>query len=98
LAILLEGPDKVEGAKMDIAGDGPDRSMIEEKVRSLVYCPDLVRFLGTNQQPKGLELLKRTDVFYLSSCAKAYPWCYGSDGGGRRIGRRASRDPVTRAR
>jgi glycosyltransferase involved in cell wall biosynthesis len=72
LPILLEAVAKVEGATLDIAGDGPDRSMIEDKVRSLALS-DRVRFLGYQSQPQVLELLKRTDVFVLSSFAEGVP-------------------------
>jgi glycosyltransferase involved in cell wall biosynthesis len=72
LPILLEAVAKVEGATLDIAGDGPDRSMLEEKARSLSLS-DRVRFIGYQSQQQVLELLKRTDVFVLSSFAEGVP-------------------------
>jgi glycosyltransferase involved in cell wall biosynthesis len=72
LPILLEAVEKVEGATLDLAGDGPDRRMLEEKARSFALS-DRVRFLGYQSQQQVRELLKRTDVFVLSSFAEGVP-------------------------
>ena len=72
LPILLEAVAKIEGATLDIAGDGPDRHMLEDKARSLGVS-DRVAFLGYQSQQQVRELLKRTDVFALSSFAEGVP-------------------------
>jgi glycosyltransferase involved in cell wall biosynthesis len=72
LPILLDAVAKVEGATLDIAGDGPDREMLEQKAKSLGLS-GRVRFLGYQSQPQVRELLSRTDVFVLSSFAEGVP-------------------------
>jgi glycosyltransferase involved in cell wall biosynthesis len=72
LPILLEAVAKLEGATLDIAGDGPDRRKLEEKAQ-LLGLSDRVRFLGYQSQQQVRELLRRTDVFVLSSFAEGVP-------------------------
>lgn len=72
LPILLEAVAKVETATLDIAGDGPDREMLEEKAKSLGLS-HRVRFLGYRSQSQVRELLSGTDVFVLSSFAEGVP-------------------------
>jgi glycosyltransferase involved in cell wall biosynthesis len=72
LPILLEAVAKVEGATLDIVGDGPDREMLEQKAQSLGLS-DRVRFLGYQSQPQVRELLKRADGFIMSSFAEGVP-------------------------
>jgi glycosyltransferase involved in cell wall biosynthesis len=57
---------------LDIAGDGPDRTMLEEKARKLNIF-DRVRFLGYQSQQQVRELLKYADVFVMSSFAEGVP-------------------------
>jgi colanic acid/amylovoran biosynthesis glycosyltransferase len=72
LPILLEATAKVEGATLDIAGDGPDRSMLEDKARSLSIS-DRVNFLGYQSQQQVRKLLTQADVFVMSSFAEGLP-------------------------
>jgi colanic acid/amylovoran biosynthesis glycosyltransferase len=72
LPILLEAVAKVEAATLDIAGDGPDREMLEEKTK-LLGLSDRVTFLGYRSQSQVRELLSCTDVFVLSSFAEGVP-------------------------
>ncbi len=72
LPILLDALAKVEGATLDIAGDGPERKMLEEKVNELnIY--DRVRILGYQSQPQVRALLRQADVFVMSSFAEGLP-------------------------
>ncbi len=72
LPILLEALAKVEGAVLDVIGDGPDRKMLEEKARSLNLA-HRVTFLGYQSQAQVRALLKQADVFVLSSFAEGLP-------------------------
>jgi colanic acid/amylovoran biosynthesis glycosyltransferase len=72
LPILLEAVAKIEGARLDVAGDGPDRKMLEAKALSLGLS-DRVRFIGYQSQHQVRELLKETDVFVLTSFAEGVP-------------------------
>ncbi len=72
LPILLETVSKVEGVMLDIAGDGPDRKMLEERSREL-NISDRVKFLGYQSQRQVRELLKLADVFVMSSFAEGLP-------------------------
>ena len=72
LPILLEATAKVEGVTLDIAGDGPDRKMLEEKARAL-NISDRVKFLGYQSQQQVRELLKQADVFVMTSFAEGVP-------------------------
>jgi colanic acid/amylovoran biosynthesis glycosyltransferase len=72
LPILLEAVAKVDGAILDIAGDGPDRNLLEEKARSLGLS-HRVTFLGYQSQAQVRARLKQADVFVLSSFAEGVP-------------------------
>jgi colanic acid/amylovoran biosynthesis glycosyltransferase len=72
LPILLEAVAQVEDAILEIAGDGPDRKRLEEKVRSLGIS-HRVMFLGYQSQAQVRARLKQTDVFVLSSFAEGIP-------------------------
>jgi colanic acid/amylovoran biosynthesis glycosyltransferase len=72
LPILLETVANIEGIILDIAGDGPDRRMLEEKARTLGVW-ERVRFLGYQSQQQIGELLKGADLFVLSSFAEGIP-------------------------
>lgn len=72
LPILLDAVAKVEGATLNIAGDGPDRGMLEERAQ-LLGLSNRVKFLGYQTQQQVRELLKRTDVCVLSSFAEGVP-------------------------
>lgn len=72
LPILLRAIARLDGATLDIAGDGPDREMLREQTRSLGIS-DRVKFLGYRSQLQVRELLRRTDIFVLSSFAEGVP-------------------------
>jgi colanic acid/amylovoran biosynthesis glycosyltransferase len=72
LPILLEALAKLEGVTLDVAGDGPDRQLLEEKARTLNIA-SRVRFLGYQSQPQVRELLKEADLFVMSSFAEGVP-------------------------
>ena len=72
LPILLEVLAKLEGVSLDIAGDGPDRQTLEQQARAL-NISNRVKFLGYQSQPQVRELLKKSDVFVMSSFAEGVP-------------------------
>jgi colanic acid/amylovoran biosynthesis glycosyltransferase len=72
LPILLDALVKVEDAMLEIAGDGPDRKMLEEKALSLGVAKR-VSFLGYQSQTQIRALLNQADVFVLSSFAEGVP-------------------------
>jgi glycosyltransferase involved in cell wall biosynthesis len=72
LPILLEAIARIDGVTLTIAGDGPERHMLEEKARTLGLW-ERVRFLGYQSQQQVRELLKVTDLFVLSSFAEGVP-------------------------
>jgi colanic acid/amylovoran biosynthesis glycosyltransferase len=72
LPILLEVLAKLEGVTLDIAGDGPDRQLLEEKVRAL-NISSRVKFLGYQSQQQVRKLLKQADLFVMSSFAEGVP-------------------------
>jgi glycosyltransferase involved in cell wall biosynthesis len=72
LPILLDALAKVEGATLDIAGDGPERKMLEQKVNDL-NISERVKILGYQSQPQVRALLKQADVFVMSSFAEGLP-------------------------
>jgi len=69
---LLETVARIEGAMLDIAGDGPHRNYLETKARSL-GIGDRVRFLGYQSQAQVRELLRNADVFVMGSFAEGLP-------------------------
>lgn len=72
LTILLEAIARIDEVILNIAGDGPERSMLEQKARTLGLS-ERVQFLGYQSQQQVRELLKRTDLFVLSSFAEGVP-------------------------
>ncbi|HZL36046.1 MAG TPA: glycosyltransferase family 4 protein [Tepidisphaeraceae bacterium] len=60
------------GVVLTIAGDGPDRQILEAKARDLGMY-DNVRFVGYQSQAQVRELLGQTDVFVMSSFAEGVP-------------------------
>jgi colanic acid/amylovoran biosynthesis glycosyltransferase len=72
LPILLEALAALEDAQLQVAGDGPDRKMLEDLARSLGIA-NRVEFLGYQSQAKVRELLSKADVFALSSFAEGVP-------------------------
>ena len=72
LPILLEAIAQLEDVKLTIAGDGPDREMLEEKARVL-NISERVTFLGYQSQQQVRALLKSADAFAMSSFVEGIP-------------------------
>ena len=72
LPILLDAVARLEGATLDIVGDGPDREMLECYAQACDVS-SRVRFLGYRAQQEIRELLKQADVFVMSSFAEGVP-------------------------
>jgi colanic acid/amylovoran biosynthesis glycosyltransferase len=69
---LLETITEIDGAILDIAGDGPQRKFLETKAASLGIA-NRVRFLGYQSQGQVRELLRHADVFVMASFAEGLP-------------------------
>ena len=69
---LLETISRVDGAILDIAGDGPQRRFLERQAASL-GIGNRVRFLGYQSQGQVRELLRQVDVFVMASFAEGLP-------------------------
>ncbi|MET4389877.1 colanic acid/amylovoran biosynthesis glycosyltransferase [Bradyrhizobium sp. F1.4.3] len=72
LPILLEAIARIDGVTLNIAGDGPERHMLEQTARTLGLW-ERVKFLGYQSQEQVRELLKESDLFVLSSFAEGVP-------------------------
>jgi glycosyltransferase involved in cell wall biosynthesis len=72
LPVLLQAVAKLEGASLNIVGEGPDRQLLEEQSRELKIS-DRVRFLGRKTQEQIRQLLHRADVFAMCSFAEGVP-------------------------
>lgn len=72
LPILLEVLAKLDGVRLDIAGDGPDRHLLEEQARAL-NISSRVKFVGYQSQQQVRDLLKAADLFVMSSFAEGVP-------------------------
>ncbi len=76
LPVLLEALAMIRQARpnimLTIAGDGPDRSNLEQMSREL-NLQHHVRFVGYCSQAQVREHLKQTDVFVMSSFAEGVP-------------------------
>jgi colanic acid/amylovoran biosynthesis glycosyltransferase len=72
LPILLESISELEGAILEIAGDGPDKEMLLAEAQKLGVS-NRVRFLGYQSQQQVRALLKQADVFVMSSFAEGLP-------------------------
>jgi len=60
------------GVELSLAGDGPDRAVLEAEARRLGVA-DRVRFLGYQSSDQVRTLLQDTDVFVLPSFAEGVP-------------------------
>jgi glycosyltransferase involved in cell wall biosynthesis len=58
--------------RLTLAGDGPDRPMLEEQARSL-SLEDRVVFAGWKNQDELRDLYRQSDVFVMSSFAEGVP-------------------------
>ena len=76
VALLLESVALLREVHPDIeltlAGDGPDRPLLEERAAELGIT-DRVRFLGYQSQSQVRELLRQTDAFVMASFAEGVP-------------------------
>jgi glycosyltransferase involved in cell wall biosynthesis len=76
LPILLEALARLrrQGADVELtlAGDGPDRALLEEEARRLGVA-GAVRFAGYQSSEQVRSLLQETDVFVLPSFAEGVP-------------------------
>jgi glycosyltransferase involved in cell wall biosynthesis len=72
LPVLLEAVAKLKGVMLDIAGDGPDRKMLEKRAQALNISTS-VKFLGYQSQQEVRESLKVADAFVMSSFAEGVP-------------------------
>ena len=72
MPILLEVLAKLKDVTLDVAGDGPDRQLLEHQAGTLNVSPR-VKFLGYQSQQQVRELLKQADVFVMSSFAEGVP-------------------------
>lgn len=76
LPVLLEALARVRqrfaDVELRIAGDGPDRKILEALAAKLDVSA-AVRFLGYQSQAQVRELLAQTDVFVMSSFAEGVP-------------------------
>jgi colanic acid/amylovoran biosynthesis glycosyltransferase len=60
--------------ELSIVGEGPERARLERLAGELGVRRD-VRLLGAKTRPEIVELLRRSDVFVLSSRAEVLPVC-----------------------
>jgi colanic acid/amylovoran biosynthesis glycosyltransferase len=72
LPILIDAVARVDGATLDLAGDGPERPMLEERARKLGIL-DRVNFLGYRSSRQVRDLLRQADVFVMTSFAEGLP-------------------------
>lgn len=72
LPVLFEVVARLRDVTIFIAGDGPDRKLLEEKVQALKISSS-VKFLGHQSRGQVRELLKRSDIFVMSSFAEGVP-------------------------
>jgi colanic acid/amylovoran biosynthesis glycosyltransferase len=72
LSVLLEAVAKLDNVTLNVAGDGPDRALLEEKVRAL-NISSRVKFLGYQSQEQVRKLLEKADLFVMSSFAEGVP-------------------------
>jgi colanic acid/amylovoran biosynthesis glycosyltransferase len=72
LPVLLEAIARLVDVTLNIAGDGPDRALLEERARAL-NISSRVKFLGYQSQQQVRTLLERADLFVMSSFAEGVP-------------------------
>jgi glycosyltransferase involved in cell wall biosynthesis len=72
LAVALEALAGIEGAKLVVAGEGPDRPELERRAREL-GLDGRVRFLGPQPRERVLELFRAADAAILSSSWENFP-------------------------
>lgn len=72
LPILLEAVARLDGATLDLVGDGPERKILEARTQALDIS-GRVRFFGYQTQQQIREILRQTDVFVMSSFTEGVP-------------------------
>jgi colanic acid/amylovoran biosynthesis glycosyltransferase len=72
LPFLLDAVAKVEGAILDVAGDGPERGHLEMKTTRLGIA-GRVRFLGYQSQSDVRKLMQQADLFVMTSLSEGLP-------------------------
>jgi glycosyltransferase involved in cell wall biosynthesis len=72
LGRALEAVAQADGVVLVIAGDGPDRGPLEDRVRELGLA-DRVRFLGPQPRERVVELFHAADATILSSSWENFP-------------------------
>jgi glycosyltransferase involved in cell wall biosynthesis len=72
LKAIARARENFPDVELTIAGDGPDRSLLEAMANSL-NLRQSVRFLGYQSQGQVRELLAATDLFAMSSFAEGVP-------------------------
>ena len=72
LGRALDAVAHAEGVRLVIAGEGPDRGPLEERVREL-GLGDRVRFLGRQPRERVVELFRAADATILSSSWENFP-------------------------
>lgn len=72
LDVLIKAIDRLraEPFSLDIAGDGPDRALLEQLARSCGVA-DRVRFHGFMDRPALASLYEQADIFVLASLAES---------------------------
>jgi glycosyltransferase involved in cell wall biosynthesis len=72
LGRALEAVASVEGVRLVIAGEGPDREPLEKRAREL-GIGDRVEFLGAQPRKRVVELFRAADASILSSSWENFP-------------------------
>ena len=72
LGRALEAVAGVEGVRLVIAGEGPDRDPLEKRARELGIA-DRVEFLGAQPRRRVVELFRAADASILSSSWENFP-------------------------
>ena len=72
LPILLQAVSSLDDVTLEIAGDGPDRKILEE-MADVLHISVRVKFLGYQSPEQVGDYLKGADVFVLTSFAEGLP-------------------------
>ena len=72
LGVALEALAGLDGVTLLLAGDGPERALLDESVRSL-GLEQRARFLGPQPRERVLELFHAADASLLSSAWENFP-------------------------